>query len=83
MQLGCAAVSTAKARLGGTIIRGAPSGPEILTKEALPDGGYLQEGGNEEPVQSLPERPLLMLHGKMMAPRGPDTPAGSEPVTKE
>jgi hypothetical protein len=50
MQLGCAAVSTAKARSGGTIVRGAPSGPEISTKEALPDGGYLQEGGNEEPV---------------------------------
>ncbi len=83
MQLGCAAVSMAKARRGGTIVRGAPSGPEILTKEALPDGGYLQEGGNEETVRSSPERPLLTLHGKMTAPRGPDTPAGSEPVTKK
>jgi hypothetical protein len=50
MKMGCAAVSMAKARLGGTIVCGAPSGPEISTEEALPDGGYLQEGRNEEPV---------------------------------
>ncbi len=75
MELGCAAMSTTKARSGGTISHGAPPGPEISTKEAFPDGGDVQEEESEEPVQSSPEGPTLTLPGETTVPRGPDTPA--------
>ncbi len=82
IELGCAAMSTTKARLGGTISHGALPGPEILTREALPDGGDVQEEESEEPVQLSPEGPTLMLPREMRVPRGPDTPAQSESATK-
>jgi hypothetical protein len=82
MELGCAAMSTTKARLGRTISHGAPPGPEILTEEALPDGGDVQEEESEEPAQSSPEGPTLTLPGEMTVPRGPDTPAQPETTTK-
>jgi hypothetical protein len=82
-----AAISMPKARSGGTITGGAPSGPEVLTEEAVPNGGEVQEGGNEEQlqlqIQPSSARPSLMLQGKMTAPRGPDTPARLGPATKE
>ncbi len=56
MDLGCAAATTARVRSGGIITHDAPAGPETLAEEALPDGGEIQEGGNDELVNSSTRR---------------------------